>query len=99
MTCNAPQPEDLDEWQDLTCTEDEDHAGDHRVTDGEGGKVISSWNKHSYRGNVHFTGEELSDVAEALREALRRIEDGFYSGFDQNETSSFEFVMTSADTR
>lgn len=47
-------------------------------------------------GKIEFTGNTLEDAAEAIREALTRIEAENTSGFDRNETGSFAFEITQA---
>lgn len=43
------------------------------------------------KGKIEFTGKTMSDVRDAVEEALARIDLGNTSGFDRNETGSFDF--------
>lgn len=43
MSCYDAQPEDADDYYDLTCSLDPGHEGDHEALDGEGGKILASW--------------------------------------------------------
>lgn len=45
-------------------------------------------------GTIEFTGKTLSDVEDAIREALARICDGNTSGWDHNESGSFSFDVS-----
>lgn len=43
------------------------------------------------KGKIEFTGETIEDVRDAVEEALKRIYLGYTTGFDRNETGSFNF--------
>lgn len=44
------------------------------------------------KGKIEFTGETIEDVRDAVEEALERIyTHDMTSGFDRNETGSFNF--------
>lgn len=46
------------------------------------------------RLTVNATGTTTDDLLLAVEEAARRIEGGFTSGLDRNESGSFTFVIT-----
>lgn len=40
---------------------------------------------------IEVSGKTLSEVVNAIEEAKKRIEQGNYAGFDENEDGSFSF--------
>jgi len=41
--------------------------------------------------NIEVSGKTLPDIINAIDEAKRLIESGYYSGFDSNEDGDFSF--------
>jgi hypothetical protein len=46
-----------------------------------------------FKANISAEGATESDLVDAIREALRRIEEGNTSGFDRNESGNFTFEV------
>lgn len=63
------------------------------------GDLVASWDapEKGYYGAVTVEGADLTDVADAVTEAGRRISGGFTSGKDGNASSRFWFDLTEAD--
>jgi hypothetical protein len=58
--------------------------------------------KHSKRASrttitieLEWTGE--SDKEDALREAVSKIEEGYFSGFDSNDDGAYSFMVRDED--
>jgi hypothetical protein len=42
---------------------------------------------------INSKGESMEDLLLTLEEVIRLVEEGFTSGFDRNESGSFEFTV------
>lgn len=45
------------------------------------------------QGKIEVNGETEEDMIIALEEVMKKIKEGYTSGFDSNETSSYEFEV------
>jgi hypothetical protein len=50
-----------------------------------------------YSGTINFAlCDTLDDVALAVEEALRKVQEGYTSGHDANESGGYTFTVTSS---
>lgn len=52
-----------------------------------------------YNCTIKVEGETTEELLIALDEVKRLLDEGYYSGFDSNETGSYEFEMTNQEIR
>jgi hypothetical protein len=56
---------------------------------------FSAKHKNRLKMTLEIEGVETFDLELALNEALRLVSEGYNSGFDQNDTGSYRFSITS----
>lgn len=49
-----------------------------------------------FTGKIEFTGATVSDVEAAIEEALRSVKEGNTTGFDHNDSGSYNFELSEA---
>ena len=90
--------ESLD-WPDLgICYFDLSKAIDQAKSEATRLEAIVNSSEQAYssnlRLNVQIQGQETDDLEQALNEVTRLVRDEFTSGFDRNDTGSFQFSIT-----
>lgn len=51
-------------------------------------------NKNRFKMTLEIEGIETFDLELALNEALKRVSEGYTSGFDRNDTGKYQFSIT-----
>lgn len=52
-----------------------------------------------YKCTIEVEGETTEDLLIALDEVKKKLDEGFFSGVDNNETGSYEFKLTNKEIR
>ena len=90
--------ESLD-WPDLgICYFDLSKAVDQVKSDATRLEELVNSSEKAYSSNlklnVQIQGQETEDLEQALNEVTRLVRDEFTSGFDRNDTGSYQFSIT-----